>query len=86
MRLLTNLNNFISKTIERVVSKQLKHHLTVNELDNINQSANKTGHSTETALFKTIAQNKPTGVVLLDLLAAFDTIDHQQLSKELSSK
>ena len=34
-RLVSGLN-FISKTIERVVSK---HHLTVNELDNINQSA-----------------------------------------------
>ena len=63
--------NFISKTIERVVSKQLKHHLNVNELDNINQSAYKTGHSTETALLKitddiqiNLAQNKPTGVVL----------------------
>ena len=44
--------NFISKTIERVVSKQLKHHLIVNELDNINQSAYKTGYSTETALLK----------------------------------
>ena len=85
--------NFISKTIERVVSKQLKHHLTTHELDNINQSAYKSGHSTETALLKitadvklNLAQNIPTGLVLLDLSAAFDTIDHQQLSDELSSK
>ena len=76
-----------------MVSKQLKHHLNVNELDNINQSAYKTGYSTETALLKitdeiqiNLAQNKPTGVFLLDLSAAFDTIDHQQLSDELSSK
>ena len=70
--------NFISKTIERVVAKKLKHHLDANELDNINQSAYKTNHSTETALLKitndvklNLAQNKPTGVVLLDLPAAF---------------
>ena len=44
--------NCISKIIERVVSKQLKHHLTVNEIDNINQSAYKNGHSTWTALLK----------------------------------
>ena len=45
--------NFISKEIERVVAKQLKHPLAANELDNINHSAYKTGHSTETALLKT---------------------------------
>ena len=80
---------FISKTIEQVVSMQLKHHLTVNEVDNINQSAFKTGHSTETVLLKitnevkiNLAQNKPTGVILLVELAVFDTIDHKQLSKE----
>ena len=63
--------NFISKTIERVVTKQLKHHLAVNELDNIYQSAYKTGHSMETALLKitddvklNLAQNK----------AAFDSL------------
>ena len=35
-----------------MVAKQLSHHLTVNELDNINHSAYKIGHSTETALLK----------------------------------
>ena len=29
---------------------------------------------------------KTTGVVLLDLLAAFDNFDHQQLSDELTSQ
>ena len=84
---------YISKTIERVVFKQLKHHLTVNELNNINQSAYKTGYSTETALLKitdnitiNLAQNQSNGVVLLDLSSTFDTLDHQQPSKELSSK
>ena len=68
--------------------KYFSKHLTVNELDNINQSAYKTGHSTETALIKitdnvriNLAQNKPTSVVLLYLSDAFDPIDHQQLSE-----
>ena len=58
---------FLSKAIERVVPKQLKHHLNVNVIDNINQCAYKTGQSTETALLKIsdnvrvhLAQNKPT--------------------------
>ena len=79
--------NFVSKLIERTVSKQLKHHLSSNNLDNLYQSAYKAGHSTETALLKitsdihqNMAQGKPTAVILLDLSAAFDTIDHQQLS------
>ena len=85
--------NFISKTIEQVGFKQLNHHLTVNELDNFNQSAYMTDHTTKTALLKitdnaniNLAQNKHTCVVLLDLSAVFDTINHQQLSEELSSK
>ena len=84
--------NLTSKTIDWVVPIQLKHHLTVNELDNINYSSYKTGHSTETALLKitynvkiNLAQKKPTSVILLDLSAAFDTMD-QQLSNELSTK
>ena len=40
--------NFISKTIQCVVTKQLKHHLTANELDNLNHFA----LSTEMALLK----------------------------------
>ena len=84
--------NFISKTTKHVVAMQLKHHLTVNKLDNINQSAYKTSHSTETARLTitddvklNLAQNKPIDVVLLDLWAAFDTIDHQ-MANELSSQ
>ncbi len=84
--------SFISKVIERVVAKQLKSHLSSNNMDNIHQSAYKSGHSTETALLKikndislNLAQGKPTALVLLDLSAAFDTIDHQQLTDHLSS-
>ncbi len=84
--------NFVSKLIERVVTKQIKFHLSSNGLDNLYQSAYKTGHSTETTLLKiksdihiNLAQNKPTVLVLLDLSAAFDTIDHALLSERLTS-
>ena len=35
--------------VERVVASQLKSHLAANNLDNMNQSAYKAGHSPETA-------------------------------------
>ena len=84
--------NFVSKLIERIVSKQLKHYLSSNNLNNIYQSAYKAGHSTETILLKiksdihlNLAQGQPTALVLLDLSAAFDTIDHLKLFDCLSS-
>ena len=84
--------NFVSKLIERTVSKQLKDYLSSNNLGNIYQSAYKAGHSTETTLLKiksdihlNLAQGLPTALVLLDLSAAFDTIDHLKLFDCLSS-
>ena len=85
--------NFISKVIERVVAYQVKEYLSHNNLNNIYQSAYKPGHSTETTLLKikndihlNLAEGKPTALVLLDLSAAFDTIDHKQLLQCLSSQ
>ena len=40
---------FPSKLVERMVDKQLLEHIHVHDLDNKCQSANKIGHSTETA-------------------------------------
>ena len=77
--------SFISKVVQWVVVNQLKSHLAANNLDNMNQSAYKAGHSTETALLKNknyisrnLAQHKPTAFVLFDL-SAFYTIHHLQL-------
>lgn len=77
---------FISKLLERVVAKQVKLHLDKNKLGNSFQSAYKNGHSTETALLcvkndidLALSEGKPVALVLLDLSAAFDTIDHNGL-------
>ena len=74
-----------------MVAYQVKEYLTINNLNNVYQSAYKAGHSTETTLLKiksdihlSLAEGKPTALVLLD--AAFDTIDHKQLLECLSSQ
>ena len=84
--------NFVSKVVERVVASQVEHHNRSNKLNNVFQSAYKAGHSTETALLKiksdihaNLSQNKPVALVLLDLSAAFDTIDHSKLLERLNS-
>ena len=69
--------------MECVVAKQLVDHIHQHGLDNPCQSAHKSGHSREMARL-TIKSNfhlslswgDATALVLLDLLAAFDTIDH----------
>ena len=77
---------FLSKLIERVVLKRLDSHMMKNELNIGNQSGYKKGHSTETLLIKItndllIASDKDTASVLLllDLSAAFDTVDVNKL-------
>ena len=67
-------------------------HINNNKLDNPHQSAYKPGHSTETALLSiknkvhlSLARAKPTALVLLDLSAVFDTIDHNILTGYLKS-
>ena len=73
---------FLGKLIERVVLKRLNSHLTQNNLHISNQYGYKKGHSTESILVKIsndilIASDQKTATVLLllDLSAAFDTVD-----------
>ena len=80
----------ISKTIEKVVSAQLNTYLKDNNLLEPCQSAYRQGHSTETALVRVqndiicaVGQQKAVLLVLLDLSAAFDTVNHQLLIKTL---
>ena len=89
-RPVSNLS-FISKILEKVVASRLRSHISSNCLSNVSQSAYNGSHSTETALLKVhndvtlnIVKGKVTALTLLDLSAAFDTIDHGILIKCLS--
>ena len=75
--------SFISKVIERVVASQILDHMRENNLLDAMQSVYRSGHSTETALFRVhsnivSAIDKGRGVflILLDLSATFNTVDH----------
>uniref|UniRef100_A0A674CUA9 Reverse transcriptase domain-containing protein n=1 Tax=Salmo trutta TaxID=8032 RepID=A0A674CUA9_SALTR len=86
-----SLLSFLSKTLERAVLSQLSCYLSQNDLLDPNQSCFKTGHSTETALLcvtealRTAKANSLSpALILLDLSAAFDTVNHQILLSTLS--
>ena len=88
-RLIFNLS-FISKVLEKVLFCRLNAHSNCKNLSNVFQSAYRQFHSTETALrnvHNDIALNmdkgKVTALTLLDLSAAFDTIDYSVLLDRL---
>ena len=77
---------FISKLIERVVDIRLQEHLIKNNLSTDKEYAYKKFHSSEMLLLKVVNdlleacdKNSPSIVLLLDLSAAFDTVDHHKL-------
>ena len=85
--------SFLSKLVERIVAAQIRSCVDSHDLGNTFQSAYKLGHSTETALLciqneihLSLSKGMPTALVLLDLAAAFDTIDHDTLLSCLSSR
>ena len=91
LRPIRNLQ-FVSKITERAVFDQIYSHMTGNELFPVLQSAYRKGHSTETALLRVIndilsSMNKQhvSILVLLDLSAAFDTVDHAILLHRLET-
>ena len=82
---------FLSKTLERTVYRQITDFLSENNLYDLNQSGFKSGHSTETALLSVTeslrsarAVGLSSALLLLDLSAAFDTVNHQILLSTLS--
>jgi len=90
-RPISNLS-FLSKLTERVVHNRLDQHLVQNSLYNSHQSAYTKFHSTETALLsvhnsliQAIAKQQVSCLCLLDLSAAFDTIDHNILLHRLTA-
>lgn len=81
-RPISNLS-FLSKLTERIVADRLTAHMRENNLQEPLQSAYRQYCSTETALLKvqdhiltSIDQRKGVVLLLLDLSAAFDTVDH----------
>lgn len=81
---------FLSKVVERLVSKRIVMHLESCKLFDSHQSAYRSHHSCETALisildttFVSIDRGEVTLLVLLDLSAAFDTVDHRLLCDKL---
>ena len=83
---------YLSKLTERVVKERLQAHLTKNTLFNTFQSAYTKFHSTETALLalhdhlvRAMAHQNITCLCLLDMSAAFDTIDHTILLQRLEN-
>ena len=89
-RPISNLN-FVSKVLERIIHACISSHLGSFPSITPFQSAYRQFHSTETALlrihndFLAINKQKVSALVLLDLSAAFDTIDHKILLSRLSS-
>ncbi len=83
---------FLSKILEKIVDSRLENHLTMHRLHEEHHSAYRKFHSTETALLKvqndilsSLDQNDITMLVMLDLSAAFDTIDHGTLLSRLET-
>src|SRR6218665_2065463 len=80
--------SFLSKLLEHVVSVQLTGYLSSACLLPMHQSAYHRFHSTETDLLKVmtdITEAIDAGdYALLDLFAAFDTVDHDVLAERLS--
>ena len=88
-RPVSNLS-FVSKIIEKLVLSQLSDHLSASNLCNCFQSAYRPGHSIGTALLKIVNDlllalddGNVSLFALLDVSAAFDTIDHCTLLHRL---
>src|SRR5664279_1885984 len=91
-RPISNLS-FISKVVERAVAARFNEHADVHKLLPGCQSAYRANHSTETAItavhnsiVRAVDRGKVTALILLDLSAAFDTVDHNILLGVLENR
>ena len=80
----------LSKILERAIFNQLVQYLTNYDLLNPHHHGSRQGHNTATALLQMYDQwlaevedGKMVGVMLIDLSAAFDMVDHNLLLKKL---
>ena len=81
----------IDKILEKMFSNQLNNYLLTNKLIDDYQSAYRVNHSTETTvihvidnILRSLDVNKPIQLLLLDLSAAFDMINHTMLYTRLT--
>ena len=88
-RPVSNLS-FVSKILEKVVARQLNEHLVLNNFMEPFQSAYRAGHSTESALLRiqndiinAVGEQKVVLLTMIDLSAAFDTVNHECLLSTL---
>ena len=91
-RPVSNLS-FIAKVIEKCAAKHLVDHLNANNCNDPLQSAYRAKHSTETAIIKVLSDIVPDVaarqvvlVALLNMSAAFDTVDHVTLMNRLETR
>ena len=91
-RPISNLS-YVSKLLERIIDSRITEHANLNKLFSPVQSAYRKHHSTETALVKihndlvtSIDQGHTGALVLLDMSAAFDTVDHHLLLRILQRR
>jgi hypothetical protein len=89
-RPVSNLST-VSKLVERAVASQVTQHLNINNLWDEHQCAYRKHHSCESVLIhlqnyvlNAANRGEVTAVLLLDLSAAFDTIDHKILVDRLT--
>ena len=83
--------SFLYKVLEKAVAGQLNEHLAINIIHDKFQSAHRPGFLTESTLIRITddilfaLDNKCfTGLIMIDMSAAFDTIDHNILLHRLS--
>ena len=86
------LISHFGKLVEKNTCARLREHMAKYNLADMNQSAYRACHSTESALIKVkndlmmlINNRQVVLLVLLDISAAFDTIDHEILLSRLST-
>ena len=82
----------VMKMFERQIQRQLIQYLTVNDLINVDQSAYRKNHSTQTSIIRiqedcidNLCDRLLTGLCFLDISKCFDTINHKVLNFKLSN-